>query len=147
MSRQLSNDTKELLRSPLFSRCSQRELSAARSLGTIIDVPAGRLLCREGQYVREMFVILDGVVALSTGGVPLGLQRDGDWSGDITIGRKRHAVTVIAASPATLLVFSIAEFRSLLESCPQAARRLIHGPVRLVEAAGRREALPYGLSA
>ena len=140
MPRHLPTDLRLLTRSPLFSGCSQTELAEARRQGTIVDVPAGRMLCREGTTAREMFVILDGVVELRADGQPVGLQRDGDWWGDDVLVRgRRHDVTVITASTVTLLVFAPSEYASLLDTCPTVARRLTQRTWRLVETAGRRE--------
>jgi CRP-like cAMP-binding protein len=148
MPRNLPTDLRLLSRSPLFSGCSRSELVRARHLGTIIDVPAGRILCHEGITAREMFVILDGVVELRADGQPIGLQRDGDWWGDDVLVRgRRHDVTAVTASPATLLVFAPSEYRSLLESCPTVARRLTRRTWRLVEEAGRRDQVRVGVSA
>jgi CRP-like cAMP-binding protein len=148
MPRNLPTDLKLLCRSPLFSHCSRGELIRARLTGTIIDVPAGRVLCREGTRAQEMFVILDGVVELRADGQPIGLQRDGDWWGDdVLVGGRRHDVTAVTASRTTLLVFAPSEYRSLLESCPMVARRLTQRTWPFVETAGRRDHVWVGVSA
>ena len=148
MPRNLPTDLRLLSHSPLFAGCSRGELAQARDLGTLVDVPAGRVLCREGCRARDMFVILDGVVELRADDQPVGLQRDGDWWGDdvLTFGRP-HDVTAVSASPVTLLVFAPSEYRSLLESCPTVARRLTQRTWRLVDEAGRRDKVWVGVPA
>ena len=44
----------------LFERCNRSELALIASVATEIDVPAGKILAREGDVGREFFVLLAG---------------------------------------------------------------------------------------
>jgi CRP-like cAMP-binding protein len=144
MPRTLHRELRLLRLSPLFSRCSRRELLTARRLGTVLDVPAGRVLCREGAPARDMYVVLAGLVALSIEDESVGLQGTGEWWGAELLSRRRcHGVTAVAASDSTLMVYSEREYRSLIGACPTVARRLARGTWFLVDAAGRRETLRF----
>jgi hypothetical protein len=40
-------------RAPLFERCSKRELSAIAAIADQVELPAGRVVVREGELGRE----------------------------------------------------------------------------------------------
>ena len=47
-------------RVPMFSTCSKKDLKTVAANAERVDVPAGRILCEQGQTGREAFVIVDG---------------------------------------------------------------------------------------
>jgi CRP-like cAMP-binding protein len=53
----------------LFERCSHTELAMVSSVATTLDVPAGRVLAREGDIGREFFVIVAGKADVIRNGV------------------------------------------------------------------------------
>ena len=82
--------------------------------GTLLDVAAGRTICREGEFGLEAFLILDGEVRVLLDDRTVTLGK-GDVFGELAVldpTRTRNA-TVEAASDLTLLVFDVRTFRSL----------------------------------
>jgi len=58
-------------RVPLFAGLSKRELGQVASLADEIDLPAGKLLIREGERGREFFVLLEGEAEVTRKGKKL----------------------------------------------------------------------------
>jgi CRP-like cAMP-binding protein len=93
--------------------------------GTLLDLPAGTTLCREGEPGLEAFLLLDGEASVLVGGnvVTLGA---GDIVGELAAldaTRTRNA-TVVAATDLRLLVFDVRTFRTLAAADELRARLL-----------------------
>lgn len=56
---------KRLAQVPLFDACSKTDLARIAALADELDVPAGRVLMRQGEFGHECFVILDGEARVS----------------------------------------------------------------------------------
>jgi potassium-dependent mechanosensitive channel len=98
------------------------------------EVPAGTVLCREGEIGREFFVIVDGEAAVTRRGRRLVTQRAGDFFGEIALLENVHrTATVTARTPLRFF----ADRREL----SAAARR--GSPSRAQGAAGAREAVSW----
>ena len=120
----------EQLRSvALFRECHSRELRQIAGLATTVEVPAGRVLCVEGAIGAEFFVIVRGTAWVDRSGRRLAYLGPGQAFGEIALlsrnGRCRRTATVVAADPMTVLVFSRAEFNTLIHAVPAVARRLL----------------------
>ena len=103
----------ERLRSFGFDRTAADQLSRR---GTFTRLPAGTVLCREGERGLEAFLLLEGVaeVQLTEGTVRIG---PGDVVGELaTLDRSRtRNATVVAASDVTVLVYDVRTFCSLAD--------------------------------
>jgi CRP-like cAMP-binding protein len=94
--------------------CSRRELRAMASLCTPIDVPAGRVLTRQGEFGRECFVVLEGHAVVERDGLIVGFVVDGSVIGEMALlGDGIRTATVTAATDMTLLVMSRSEFAAM----------------------------------
>jgi CRP-like cAMP-binding protein len=119
----------ELRTVALFRECSARDLRRVARLATGVDVPAGRVLCLEGAVGAEFFVIVRGSAWVERCGKRIAYLGPGEAFGEIALlsrnaGSQRTA-TVVAADAMTVLVFSRAEFNTLIRSVPAVARRLL----------------------
>ena len=56
---------KHLAEVPLFEACSKADLARIAALADELDVPAGRVLMRQGEFGHECFVILEGKARVS----------------------------------------------------------------------------------
>jgi CRP-like cAMP-binding protein len=118
------------LRSIAFFRgCSAKELRQVSRLATPVDVTAGRVLCAEGAIGAEFFVILRGCAYVERAGRRIATLVPGQTFGEVALsGRSAvpcRTATVVAAEQMTLLVFTRAEFNSLIDTVPLVARRLL----------------------
>ncbi len=113
----------------LFGDCSRRELAKIDSLLTLVSVPAGQVLIREGKIGNEFVIIASGEAEV-TKSTPYGISKvadlhDGEFAGEIALlqGVPRTA-TVTAKTDLTAWVSSAVEFREILRSAPAAAKRI-----------------------
>ena len=129
----------------LFRACSRAELDAIVSVTTLIDVPAGRVLCTEGVGGDEFFVIVEGEAAVSVNHVQVATLGPGDFFGEMALldGGPRVA-TVTATSDSRMLVLTRPEFNGLLERAPTVCHRILVGLGHRLRAATQPAATPIG---
>ncbi len=84
-----------------------------------IDVPAGKVLMREGDAGREFFVLVDGAIAIERRGTLIRTIEPGDFFGEIALlAEGPRTATATADSASTLLVLGHREFHSLMDRYP-----------------------------
>ena len=111
---------------PLFADADRKQLGKIAQLCTEVSMPAGAVLCREGQPGAEFFVLLSGSVSVTAGGTELAVLPAPDFFGELALldGKARNA-TVTATTEVRLLVLSRQEFAALLHDEPQVAVRML----------------------
>ena len=110
----------------LFSGCDAREISRIASLATEIEVPAGKVLAREGEPGREFYVILDGKADVQIGGKQVATLGPGDFFGEMALlDQGPRVATVTAASEMEVVVLDPREFVSLIDEHPAVARKVL----------------------
>jgi CRP-like cAMP-binding protein len=126
---------------PFFSGLSKRELAMVAQQTDEIDVEAGAVLAREGDFGHEFFVIIDGTAEVVRGGEPIAALGPGEFFGEMAlIDDDRRNATVRALSPMKLLVMTRNSFRTVDRSLPQ-----VHATV--VEAINQRRSSAQPASA
>jgi CRP/FNR family transcriptional regulator, cyclic AMP receptor protein len=110
----------------LFRSCTSKELAEIASLTTDIDVKEGDVLCREGDFGLEFFVIIEGQAAVTIDAEEIATLGPGGFFGEMALldGGSRIA-TVTATTPMRLLVLSRREFRGALHASPMVAERML----------------------
>lgn len=119
---------------PLFSACSDKELSRIAALVDETDRPAGAVLVREGQAGNEAFVITSGQAKATLNGRELATLGPGDAVGEMSLlDNAPRSATVTAESDVHLLVLTHQTFDQLVSETPVAkallrslAQRLRH---------------------
>jgi len=108
-----------LHRIPLFSGIDRRGLERLGMLSDEIDVPAGKVLMRQGETGSDMMVIVGGTVAIDRDGQRVNTLGAGDFFGEIALvdGGPRTA-TVTAEEPCRLLVITHRDFHAMMEEFP-----------------------------
>ena len=108
-----NHDLEWLRNMELFTDCSDRDLDAVMRFVTPLDVPAGRVLTRQGDVGRECFVISDGATWIERNGL-IGPPIQGEVAGELAlIDHVPRTATVTTAVPTRVLVMSQREFTSL----------------------------------
>src|ERR671931_1815941 len=74
-----------IARVPLFAGLSKSEVGQVASLADEIDLPADKVLIREGERGREFFVLLDGEAEVVRKGKKLATRRAGEFFGEIAL--------------------------------------------------------------
>jgi voltage-gated potassium channel len=115
-----------LKRVPLFSHCSKKQLAEVASITTLIDVPAGTVLIREGAVGREFMVVVEGAAEVRRKGRKINQLGAGDFAGEMALisGAPRNA-TVTTAEDSSLLVVTDRQFWELLERAPDLQTSII----------------------
>ena len=112
--------------SPLFEGLAKRQLALLARLTDDLDVPAGSVLCKEGQRGHEFFVIIEGEAEVTRGGKRLATIGSGEFFGEIALlERVVRTATVTATTPLRFFVVSDSAFRSVLAIDPSMEGRLL----------------------
>jgi CRP/FNR family transcriptional regulator, cyclic AMP receptor protein len=112
MSRHASPELRKL---PVFAALPKRSLALADSLLTPVTFNDGDVLCDEGHFGRQAFIITSGTAAVSRGDEILATVGPGDIVGELALlGGGRRTASVTALESVTALVMSTQEFASVL---------------------------------
>ena len=128
-------DTKveALKRIPLFEDLSRKELIQLARITEDVEVPEGKVLCKEGDLGREFFVIIEGEAEVTRGGKHLATDSGGDFFGEISLLENTPRVaTVTAKTPLHFFVLTSQDFRHLLDDNPSVERKVLHALARRV---------------
>ena len=121
---------------PFFSNMSKRELAAMAQQTDDLDVPAGKVLAREGEIGHEFFVIDEGTAEVTRGGEHVADLGPGDFFGELALLEEdRRTATVTASSPVRVIVMTRQSFRALDRTMPG-----VHATVAKAIAARRQPA-------
>jgi CRP/FNR family transcriptional regulator, cyclic AMP receptor protein len=121
---QLGHNTKiDLIKGvPLFTAASKQELAEIASIADEIDLPAGKVLIKEGDSGREFFVLIEGAADVERGGKKVASLGAGDFFGEISlIAKTPRNATITTTSPVRALVITDRAFRQLLDHSPEIA--------------------------
>jgi CRP-like cAMP-binding protein len=110
----------DLLRSiPLFERLRKSDLQRLGQLADEVDVGADRVLMRQGDYGREMFVIISGHVRVERDGSHIRELGPGSWVGEMALlSEGLRTATVTTTEPSRLFVVGHREFHALMAEVP-----------------------------
>lgn len=111
---------------PLFASMSKRDLQKIAKASDEIDVPVGKVLVEQGTRGREAFVIIEGSATVKRNGRKVATFGPGDHFGELALldGGPRTA-TVVADTPAKVLVIGQREFAGVLDEVPGLARKML----------------------
>jgi CRP/FNR family transcriptional regulator, cyclic AMP receptor protein len=115
-----------IARVPLFAGLSKRELGQVASIADEIDLPADKVLIREGERGREFFVLLEGEAEVARKGKKLATRRAGEFFGEIAlVSNLPRIATVKTLEPVRALVIRDVDFRALLQRTPAIAVKVL----------------------
>ena len=115
-----------IARVPLFAGLSKSELGQIASIADEIDLPADKVLIREGERGREFFVLLEGEAEVTRKGKKLATRGGGEFFGEIAlVSNLPRTATVKTRQPARALVLRDIEFRALLQKTPAIAVKVL----------------------
>lgn len=105
---------------PMFSGVSDRHLKAIGKVVDVIDVPANKVLCHQGDRGTEMFVVVDGSVKVIRNKRKIADLGPGAVVGELAVidGAERTA-TVTTTSETMLLVVPGRAFKGIIENEPR----------------------------
>jgi CRP/FNR family cyclic AMP-dependent transcriptional regulator len=113
---------------PLFADASRSELDLIGRRLTLLTLPAGTVLMREGAPGEEFLILVQGEAEVSQGGKVIATVGRGDTVGEMALldesGRGRRNASVKAVTNVDLYVGSRAEFRQIIDVAPSVAEKV-----------------------
>ena len=110
---------------PLFSGCSTTELRTIAGLGSHVTVADGTALTTQGAPGREFFLLTRGEARCLVDGTEVAQLGAGDFFGETALVEKQpRNASIVTRGTAEVVVFSVQEFRALLESSPAIADKI-----------------------
>ena len=124
----------------LFSNCTKRDLQQIARLTTEVDVPAGKVLMRQGDRGRECLVIEEGRAKATIRGKGTSFMGPGECFGELALLHAApRAATVTAETDMRLVVLDSREFSTLLPDVPSVAKNVLAAVAeRLRETEGKQ---------
>jgi CRP/FNR family transcriptional regulator, cyclic AMP receptor protein len=111
---------------PLFAGLSKSEVRQVAAIADEIDLPADKVLIREGERGREFFVLLEGEAEVARKGKKLATRRAGEFFGEIAlVSNLPRIATVKTLEPVRALVIRDVDFRALLQRTPAIAVKVL----------------------
>ena len=133
-------DTKvdALKRATLFEGLSRKQLVQLARVSEDLEVPAGKVLCKEGEVGQEFFVIIDGEVEVTKNGKRLATRTGGEFFGEIALLEDTPRIaTVTALTPLRFFVLTRRDFRQLIRDNPGVERKILQAVARrLIQISG-----------
>lgn len=124
-----------LAKVPLLAGLDRKSLEQIGRLADEVDLPAGRVVAKQGSSADEFFVIIDGTVSVERDGKHLRDMGPGDFFGELAmLGKVPRTATVTCTSPCRLLVVGHREFNSLLASYPTIQGAVLHAVAQRIVA-------------
>lgn len=112
----------------IFSGMGRRELEQVAQLMDEVDVPAGKVLMRQGETGKEMFVVVQGRVSVERDGKVVAESGPGSAMGEIALlSEGPRTATVTTLEPSRLLVAGHREFHSLMDQHPSVRLCVLNG--------------------
>ena len=131
-----------LKRIPLFEDLSRKELADLAKITEDVEVPEGKVLCKEGEIGREFFVIIEGEAEVTRRGKHLATDSGGEFFGEISLlEHSPRVATVTAKTPLRFFVLTSQDFRHLLDKNPNVERKVLQALARRVLALSNDPAL------
>jgi CRP/FNR family transcriptional regulator, cyclic AMP receptor protein len=104
---------------PLFSGLGQKDLVELGRITDEVDLPAERVIARQGDTADAFYVLIDGTVRVERDGIEIAQLGPGDFFGEIAmVARIPRTATGTTATPCRLLVMSHGQFNGLLREFP-----------------------------
>lgn len=128
---------------PLFGACTAKQLKQVHGLLDEVNVPAGKVLVKEGATGYECFIIVSGHCEVSIGDEVISRFGAGEYFGELALLDKRpRSATVTATTDCTVMVLTQREFAKALDTVPGLSGKILENlAVRLRES--NRRALEH----
>src|SRR5438105_12261100 len=100
---------------PLFAHCDGKQLDFIATQVEEMDFPAGRVLCTEGSFGGDFFILETGTADVTRGGKRIATMKPGDFFGEIAlVDGGRRTATVTTSAPSRCFVLGPQQFQNVL---------------------------------
>ena len=111
---------------PLFAGLLPSELDRVALVMNPADVPAGDVICTEGEVGRDFYLLADGEATVERDGETVAKLSKGDHFGELAVlDRGPRSATVRAMSDCRLFVLHDESFAAVLNEVPALAQKLL----------------------
>jgi CRP-like cAMP-binding protein len=130
---------------PLFSSLSKKELNLLLGQADNLRYPPRFRVVQEGTQGEELWLVVDGELAVHRGGHQVASLGPGDYFGELSvIDSSPRDATVISTTPVELLVIGRRRFWATIQGSPTLMRKLMIGLANRLHEADRRETASNG---
>jgi CRP/FNR family transcriptional regulator, cyclic AMP receptor protein len=137
MRRRTDSKLDALKQVPLFAGFGKRDLAAVGRIADELDVPAGKVLIREGELGRQFFILLEGEAEVRRRGRRINTLKRGDFFGEISLlSDKKTTATVTTTSDARVALITRPSFKRLLRESSTVKMSVIAALVQRVPSDG-----------
>jgi CRP-like cAMP-binding protein len=117
----------------LFSSMSKKDLQAVERLADQVDIPAGRVIMRQGDHGNEMYVISSGSVRVERNGKEVATLGPGHAVGEMALlSEGPRLATVTTLEPTTTFVLGHREFHTLLADSAELRKCIFDAVAKVV---------------
>jgi CRP/FNR family cyclic AMP-dependent transcriptional regulator len=122
-----------LAKVPLLAGLDRKDLEKVGRICDEVDLPAGRVVAKQGSYGSEFFVILSGTVRIERDGEHLRDLGDGEFFGELAmLANVARTATATCVTDCRFLVLGGREFNSLLAQFPTIQNAVLHAVAQRV---------------
>ena len=133
--------TELLAQTRLFAGVDPAGLERIAARMTELDVPAGRVLARQGEIGTGFFIVVSGAVRVVRDGETLAELGPGSFFGELSvIDRQPRLAQVVSSQPTTCLALASWDFEAVIGEQPSVAMAILR------ELAGRLRELTRELT-
>jgi CRP/FNR family cyclic AMP-dependent transcriptional regulator len=120
---------------PIFSACTNKELSSIAAIVKEVEFPAGATICKEGETGVGLHVVAEGETRVQIGGRTRRRLGPGAFFGEIALldGGPRTA-TVLAETPVKTLAIPAWSFKAVIKTQPGLALKMLEEVCRRIRA-------------
>ncbi len=128
-----------LARVPIFESCTPAQIASILALAQEHAYTPGQIIVTQGTPGQAFYLITSGRVAIERDGLALGAFGQGDFFGEMSLlDSAPRSATIRAIDLTRCLMLSSWDFKSLLESHPAIAIRLLEVLSRRLRVADER---------
>lgn len=124
----------------LFKGLGRKELEQIAQLVDDVDIPAGKVLMRQGDTGAEMFIIASGSVRIERNGTFIRDVGPGGSIGEMSLlSEGPRTATVTTVEPTRILLAGHREFHQLMEQHPTIRLHMLDGlatKIRMLDESG-----------
>lgn len=128
-----------IARVPIFSNCTPSEIEAIAALAQEHSFEPGQIIVTQGTPGQAFYMVLGGRVEILRDGNSLGTFGPGDFFGEMSLlDQAPRSATIRAVDDTSCLLLSSWDFKSLLQSQPSIAVKLLEVLSRRLRVADER---------
>lgn len=142
MARAQDQKLEMLSKVPLLSGLTSADIAKVGRICDEVDLPAGKVVIRQGAFAAEFYVIVDGTVSIERDGRALGTMGPGEFFGELAmLANIPRTATGTCVTDCRFLVLDARSFNQLLTDYPKIQHKVLHALAQRVALLEREHAV------